>query len=72
MVDEKVVDQVWVTVVATGYGERPPRRASASGRDVGRAAWEADREPRVSRGADRSSAGSMLGDVDVPEFLPRG
>src|SRR5213079_2374128 len=23
MVDEKVVDQVWVTVVATGYGDRP-------------------------------------------------
>src|SRR4051795_5407742 len=27
MVDERVVDQVWVTVVATGYGDRPVRRA---------------------------------------------
>ena len=28
MVDEKVDDQVWVTVVATGYGDRPQFRAS--------------------------------------------
>src|ERR671914_805592 len=28
MVDEKVVDQVWVTVVATGYGDRPQLRAA--------------------------------------------
>ena len=69
MVDENVVDQVWVTVVATGYGDRPLPRAS-SGRDVVRAAREADAEPRVSR-ADRSGNGSMLGDVDVPEFVPR-
>ncbi|HEU0024891.1 MAG TPA: cell division protein FtsZ, partial [Thermoleophilaceae bacterium] len=27
MVDEKVEDQVWVTVVATGYGDRPQFRA---------------------------------------------
>ena len=27
MVDEKVEDQVWVTVVATGYGDRPLPRA---------------------------------------------
>ena len=37
MVDEKLDDQVWVTVVATGYGERgpaqerqPPERARAA------------------------------------------
>ena len=28
MVDEKVEDQVWVTVVATGYGDRRPRAAA--------------------------------------------
>ena len=28
MVDDKVEDQVWVTVVATGYGDRPIRRES--------------------------------------------
>jgi cell division protein FtsZ len=67
MVDENVVDQCWVTVVATGYGERPSQRAE-SRRDVARAAREVDHEPRVSRGATN---GSSLTDIDVPEFLPR-
>jgi cell division protein FtsZ len=75
MVDEKVVDQVWVTVVATGFGDRSLPRASSGDRS-GRAreparlaAREADREPFVSRA--RESAGSSS-DVDVPEFIPRG
>ena len=65
MVDEKVEDQVWVTVVATGYGHRPVHRAAP--RDEGRSV-PADAEPRVRR--TRSSAGT-LSDVDVPEFIPR-
>jgi cell division protein FtsZ len=68
MVDENVVDQVWVTVVATGYGDRPSRRAERGG-DTARAAREADAEPRVSRAS--SSNGSSLSDIDIPEFLPR-
>jgi cell division protein FtsZ len=68
MVDENVVDQVWVTVVATGYGERPSRRAE-SGRDMARAAREADAEPRVSRVGREN--GNALSDIDIPEFLPR-
>ena len=32
MIDESVVDQVWVTVVATGYGDRPLMR-SENGRE---------------------------------------
>src|SRR5580765_5681663 len=48
MVDEKVVDQVWVTVVATGYGDRHVQRTQP------RAFQEpqripADAEPRVRR-----------------------
>src|SRR5437763_4315531 len=48
MVDEKVVDQVWVTVVATGYGDRPVVRSQP------RAHFEparipAAREPRRPR-----------------------
>jgi cell division protein FtsZ len=68
MVDEKVEDQVWVTVVATGYGDRPLQRATPTSepRRV-----PADAEPRVSRGRDRAHAG-VLADVDVPEFIPRG
>jgi cell division protein FtsZ len=70
MVDEKVQDQVWVTVVATGYGDRPQYRAAPRGESQSRI--PADAEPRVRRGGhrDRSGAGT-LGDVDVPEFVPR-
>jgi cell division protein FtsZ len=64
MVDEKVVDQVWVTVVATGYADRPLERARPSAdRVVSRV--PADTEPRVSRGSRATE------DFDVPEFLPR-
>jgi cell division protein FtsZ len=78
MVDEKLDDQVWVTVVATGYGDgrrpRPheePFSASARSR-----APEAPRrplrepagEPRVSRIRDRDRVAREL---DVPEFMPR-
>jgi cell division protein FtsZ len=70
MVDEKVDDQVWVTVVATGYGDKPMIRG-ARRREPGR--LEADNEPRVSRAAGRarSSNGAGLSDLDVPEFIPR-
>jgi cell division protein FtsZ len=68
MVDENVVDQVWVTVVATGYGDQPLQRATREP-VAALAARQADREPRVSRGRERSST---LSDLDVPEFVPRG
>ena len=63
MVDEKVgEDQVWITVVATGYGEkRPPREDTRPG-----VLREPIGEPRVSR-----SARSSRIDVDVPEFIPK-
>ena len=69
MVDEKVEDQVWVTVVATGYGDRPQHRAAPRGE--GRSV-PADAEPRVRRGRGRERAAAVLGDVEVPEFIPRG
>ena len=82
MVDEKIADQVWVTVVATGYGDRPVFRAAPRGD-----ASEADHEPRVRRqprepvsgrparepiSSRRPSNGNALGDIEVPEFMPRG
>ena len=51
MVDEKVEDQVWVTVVATGYGDRPVMRATPRG-ERPRGAHPADAEPRVRRGRE--------------------
>ena len=66
MVDEKIDDQVWVTVVATGYGDRPQFRASSPRSEL---RIPADAEPSVRRGRD-SMAGA-LAEVDVPEFIPR-
>src|SRR4051812_14474976 len=65
MVDEKVVDQVWVTVVATGYADRPLERARPSADRVP-SRVPADAEPRVTRGNARATE-----DFDVPEFVPR-
>jgi cell division protein FtsZ len=73
MVDEKLgEDQVWVTVVATGYGGD---RASRSPR----ASFEPAGEPKVERrGGSAPPEPSMtrrtgLGvtEIDVPEFIPR-
>ena len=67
MVDEKVEDQVWVTVVATGYGGRHQIGASPRGERI-----PADAEPRVRRAqAAATASNGALGDVDVPEFVPR-
>jgi cell division protein FtsZ len=73
MVDEKLEDQVWVTVVATGYGPAP-KRAEPDGRDMGARRSPRERtpspdtwvsEPRVSRGRRDPH------ELDVPEFIPR-
>ncbi len=65
MVDEKLDDQVWVTVVATGY-----RRDVAAGRRRGRLE-EPVGEPRVQRtGAARHERRRSLADLEVPEFIP--
>ncbi|MBV9309886.1 MAG: cell division protein FtsZ [Solirubrobacterales bacterium] len=74
MVDDKLDDQVWVTVVATGYGNgRAPRRrehdllgAGARSGERQRSFAEPSGEPRVSRVRPLSP-----GEVDVPEFIPR-
>ncbi len=87
MVDEKLEDQVWVTVVATGYGNGRPR-----GRDEQRPSLSAGRgtEARSSRDRgglrERDSLREPVGEprvsrirerqsapmeLDVPEFIPR-
>jgi cell division protein FtsZ len=62
MLDEKLEDEVWITVVATGYGEkRPPRQETSPFREpIG--------EPRVRRTRPQHVG---VRDVDVPEFIPR-
>jgi cell division protein FtsZ len=69
MIDEKLDQQVWVTVVATGYDDA--KRAVA--RD---AKWsEPAGEPRVRRASPRREPrrGSLsVQDLEVPEFIPHG
>ena len=48
MVDDKVEDQVWVTVVATGYGDRPIRRESPRQHPGGRASRSVRRSASAS------------------------
>jgi cell division protein FtsZ len=68
MVDEKIEgDQVWITVVATGFDDRkrPGRLVEPTG------------EPRVSRASERAIMGASERPpraaevMDVPEFMPR-
>ena len=78
MVDESLTDQVWVTVIATSYGDHRQKTVRGGGQVASGGvrqsalieATRADREPRVTRG-DRDSSMS-LNDMDVPEFIPRG
>ena len=77
MVDEKLDDQVWVTVVATGYGEQRARRAARD--ELGAAGIRTELrepagEPRISRVSEpvgARSAGRSSRELDVPEFMPR-
>jgi cell division protein FtsZ len=73
MVDERLDDQVWVTVVATGFGNgRTPRRETdglglreRERAEARPALREPAGEPRVSR-VRRPAV-----ELDVPEFIPR-
>jgi cell division protein FtsZ len=74
MIDSKLADQVWVTVVATGYGDGLPRPRRRLEEPAG--------EPRVKRAAAPTAAnarragprgrnGLSVAELDVPEFIPR-
>jgi cell division protein FtsZ len=69
MVDEKLDDQVWVTVVATGYGDQGRRKSV-------RSFTEPAGEVRAQRGAPARPAresrrgGLAVDELEVPEFLP--
>src|SRR5579884_3452294 len=75
MLDEKLDDQVWVTVVATGYDDQRPRRREVEWPAVGERVVSAARlrepsgEPRVSRVHERPLRPVV--ELDVPEFIPR-
>src|SRR5579859_2195792 len=68
MVDEDLEESVWVTVVATGYGEPRPQRREQERPALGARGTlrEPAGEPRVSRVRESSPR-----ELDVPEFIPR-
>jgi cell division protein FtsZ len=72
MLDEKLDDQVWVTVVATGYGDtrrqRRPLEVEANG-EARPSLPDPRGEPRVSRIRERPLRTAV--ELDVPEFIPR-
>ncbi len=83
MVDEKLEEQVWVTVVATGYGDgrndRLGRQALSepSGAEVRVARTAPAGGPpgpaiRASAGRPPERRSLSVSELDVPEFLPRG
>jgi cell division protein FtsZ len=67
MIDEKLEDEVWITVVATGYGDAP--KPQTREREPFR---EPLGEPRVTRNREpvRATSRSSV-EVDVPEFIPK-
>jgi cell division protein FtsZ len=77
MVDDKLEDQVWITVVATGFGDQPRRRNredpfSAAPRleDPLRDRTARRREPEEPR-VTRNRPSRRPVELDVPEFIPR-
>ncbi len=63
MIDEKITDECWVTVVATGYGDQVRRSSTAS------QLREPAGEPRVRR----NEVKDMLSDeLEIPEFVVPG
>ncbi len=81
MIDEKISEQVWVTVVAAGFGGRGGRDAEREPAWMGRIGptdvREPRGEPRISRVREpafsrRSGDSSSITEpLDVPEFIPR-
>ncbi len=75
MVDEKLDDQVWVTVVATGYGDRGSRKRSGRMQEpageltVQRSARAGSTGGERSRGGQRRG-GLAVDELEVPEFIP--
>ncbi len=66
MVDEKLDDQVWVTVVATGYGEDGRRKSASRFREPATGEVRAQRNAPATPSPRRGG----LDELEVPEFIP--
>jgi cell division protein FtsZ len=72
MVDDKLDDQVWVTVVATGYGDEGRRRSVERLREpaAGEVRVQRGREQPGTRAQPRGRRRGGLDELEVPEFIP--
>jgi cell division protein FtsZ len=71
MVDEKLDDQVWVTVVATGYGEEGRRKSVSRLKEpAGEGEVRVQRATPARVGRESRRGGLAVDELDVPEFLP--
>jgi cell division protein FtsZ len=75
MVDEKLDDQVWVTVVATGYGDEGRRRSANRFKEPATGEVRAQRAAPARAARDRPETGQRrrglsVDELEVPEFLP--
>jgi cell division protein FtsZ len=70
MVDEKLDDQVWVTVVATGYGDEGRRKSVNRFKEPATTGEVRAQRTAPARPSREPRRGVVLDDLDVPEFLP--
>jgi cell division protein FtsZ len=71
MVDEKLDDQVWVTVVATGYGDQGRRKSVSRLREPAAAGEvRVQRAAPAARGREPRRGGLAVDELEVPEFIP--
>jgi cell division protein FtsZ len=74
MVDANLEDQVWVTVVATGFNDRaatPRRRLEEPIGEPRVQRRAAPAPPSSSRASERRGGGMSVVELEVPEFIPR-
>ncbi len=70
MVDEKLDDQVWVTVVATGYGDEGRRKSAERFREPATGEVRAQRNGPSAPAQAPSRRRGGLDELEVPEFIP--
>jgi len=71
MVDDKLDDQVWVTVVATGYGDDGRRKSANRFKEPATTGEvRAQRATPARPGREQRRGGLAVDELEVPEFLP--
>jgi cell division protein FtsZ len=70
MVDEKLDDQVWVTVVATGYGDEGRRKSVSRFKEPATTGEVRAQRTAPARPSQPRRGGLSVDELEVPEFLP--